>query len=280
MSNKFEAVKALFDELDPKEQAQLVKSADGTHLPTIEEQAPGGMTKRWDLFSRLLEDRIIRLDGEVNGAMASVAQASLQYLNAQDKKKPIRMVINSPGGSVLDGLAIYDTMREIEAPVHTQGYGLMASMGSLLLVAGDKRYAAPNSSIMIHQVSAGTKGTFTDMEVGQENTGRLYKQLVDIYVAHTGIAEEEWYDLLKRDNWLSPEDAEKLNIIDKVMEPAKKAPYAHMVNKGAPMKRETFNEQASKQIERLYQERTQGNDNNVQKAPSNTVKAPNPASKK
>jgi len=274
----YDAVKALFENLDPQDQSELIKGAHATHLPTIEEQA-GGMTKRWDLFSRLLEDRIIRLDGEVNGAMAAVAQASLQYLNAQNKDEPIRMIINSPGGSVMDGLAIYDTMQEIEAPVHTQGYGLMASMGSLLLVAGDKRYAAPNSSIMIHQVSAGTRGTHEDMEVGQENTERLYKQLVDIYVAHCGIEEEDMYKLLARDNWLTPEEGVQINLIDAVMEPKKKRPFEHMVNKGAPAKRETFNEKSRRLMDEIHQKQTQGNDNKTQQ-PANANKASTPAAKK
>ncbi len=272
--SNFEMVKAMFENLSPQEQETLTqKGPEGNFIPTIEEQE-GGRTTRWDLFSRLLTERIVRLDGQVNGAMAAVAQASLQYLDAMDNKKPIRMIINSPGGSVLDGLAIYDTMREIEAPVHTQGYGLMASMGSLLLVAGDKRAAAKNSSVMIHQVSAGTQGTFTDMEISIENTERLYKQLVDIYVAHTGISEENVVKLLSRDNWLSPEDAKKLNIIDEIIPHRKPAPYEHMVNKGTTkLKRKTFNEESKELLQEIFDERSKkANDNKA--APANTVATP------
>ncbi len=282
MKKDYNIVKTLFDKLPEEDQKNLINEAshqfdvNATHLPQIEEQE-GARTTRWDLFSRLLSERIIRLDGEVNGAMASVVQASLQYLNSQSKDKEIHMIINSPGGSVLDGLAIYDTMREIEAPIHTRGYGLMASMGSLLLVAGDKRFAAKNSSIMIHQVSAGTKGTFHDMEIGNENTLRLYKQLVDIYVAHTGVEEEYWYDqLLDRDNWLSPKEAMKLNIIDEIIPHKKKAPYEHMVDEDAEPKRKKFNEEAKKTIEEIYKKRLTreaGNDN--KSAPSSASKKKN-----
>ncbi|TNE33171.1 MAG: ATP-dependent Clp protease proteolytic subunit [Alphaproteobacteria bacterium] len=276
------AVKALFDNLSPTDQDNFLKeqsssAPSGTVIPTIEEQEPGGVMKRWDLFSRLLSDRIIRLDGEVNGAMASVAQASLQYLNAIDPKKPIRMMINSPGGSVLDGLVIYDTMREIDAPVHTQGYGMMASMGSLLLVGGDKRSASQNSSIMIHAIASGTQGKIQDQEVALENTDRLYKILADIYVAHTGIPEEQVYKLLERDNWLTPEEGQKLNIIDTIIPHKKPAPFAHMVNKGGKPKREKFNETAKKLIDEIYQTRTQGNDNDT--ANTATSKSTTPANK-
>jgi len=267
------AVKALFDNLSPTDQENFLRESGSAPsnaiIPTIEEQEPGGVMKRWDLFSRLLSDRIIRLDGEVNGAMAAVAQASLQFLDAQDPVKPIRMIINSPGGSVLDGLVIYDTMREINAPVHTQGYGMMASMGSLLLVGGDKRHASKNSSIMIHAIASGTQGKIQDQEVSLENTDRLYKILADIYVAHTGIPEEQVYELLERDNWLSPEEGVKLNLIDGVIPHKKPAPFAHMVNKGAP-KREKFNEKSKKLIEKIYQERTQGNDNGTKAAKTST----------
>jgi len=267
----FETVKAMFDNLSPKEQEALTKKGpEGAFVPTIEEQE-GGRTTRWDLFSRLLTERIIRLDGQVDGSMAAVAQASLQYLDSVDNKKPIRMIINSPGGSVLDGLVIYDTMREIEAPVHTQGYGMMASMGSLLLVGGDKRAASKNSSIMIHAIASRTEGKIQDQEVGLENTDRLYKILADIYVAHTGIPEEKVYELLERDNWLTPEEGMKLNLIDEVIPHKKPAPFAHMVNKGAP-KRERFNEKAKRLIEEIYQTRTQGNDNKA--APASTVATP------
>jgi len=152
-------------------------------------------------------------------------------------------------------------------------------MGSLLLVAGDKRYAAPNASIMIHQVSAGTRGTHEDMEVGQENTTRLYKQLVDIYVAHCGIEEEDVYALLDRDNWISPEEGVHINLIDAVMEPKKKRPFEHMVNKTGPAKRETFNEKSRRLMDEIHQKQTQGNDNKTQQ-PANANKASTPAAKK
>ena len=278
MKKDYDIVKALFDKLPEDDQKNLINEAshqfdvNATHLPTIEEQ-DGNRTTRWDLFSRLLSERIIRLDGEVNGAMASVVQASLQYLNSQNKEEPIHMIINSPGGSVLDGLAIYDTMREIDAPVHTRGYGLMASMGSLLLVAGDKRFASKNSSIMIHQVSAGTRGTFHDMEVGHENTERLYKQLVDIYVAHTGVEEEYWYDqLLDHDNWLSPKEAQKISLIDEIIPHKKPAPYEHMVNEDAEPKRKKFNEEAKKTIEEIYKKRLarEASNDDTEVAPANS----------
>jgi len=276
-NKNLDVVKSLFENLSPTDQENFIKentsAPSNTVIPTVEEQEPGGVMKRWDLFSRLLSDRIIRLDGEVNGAMAAVAQASLQFLDAQDKTKPIRMIINSPGGSVLDGLVIYDTMREIESPVHTQGYGMMASMGSLLLVGGDKRYASKNSSIMIHAIASGTQGKIQDQEVSLENTDRLYKILADIYVAHTGIPEEQVYELLERDNWLSPEEGVKLNLIDGVIPHKKPAPFAHMVSKGAP-KREKFNEKSKKLIEKIYQERTKGNDNDVATPAASKTTAP------
>ncbi len=265
------AIKGMFDNLSPDAQKSLTDSVapTATHLPQIEEQE-GGRTTRWDLLSRLLNDRIVRIDGQVDGAMAIVAQASLQYLNSLDQKKPITMIINSPGGSVPDGLVIYDTMREIKAPVHTQGYGMMASMGSLLLVAGEEghRSMSKNARIMIHQIAARSEGKLADMEASNDFTEELYEQLVNAYVGHTGVEAADWYnDLLVRDNWISAEEGMKINFIDFV-QPQKTMPYEHKIDKTNSVANETntkhrvkFRDLAKIKIEEIYQARLAAGDN-------------------
>lgn len=143
-------------------------------IPTVIEQE-GRYERAYDIYSRLLKDRIIMLGSDVNPTTANIVVAQLLFLNAEDPKKDIHFYINSPGGSVSDGLAIYDTMQHVSAPVATYGMGLQASMGAFLLSSGakGKRFILPNSRVMIHQVSSGTQGTATDMEISLKETIRL-----------------------------------------------------------------------------------------------------------
>lgn len=221
-----------------KEMAKLPEEMNRP-IPTVRDEKSA-----WDLFSKLLEKRIIRLDGPVDDGMAAVACSALQYLNDKAPGEEIQVIINSPGGSVYAGLAIYDTMRSIEAPVHTVCNGLAASMGSLLLCGGDKRFATPNSCVMIHQPLGGNgqRTQAEDMEVNSESIMETYDRLVKIYIAHTGVDAKHWPELLTRDNFLSADEAKDLNLIDGIIAHKKQAPYAEMAEK-ADMKaiRDEFN---------------------------------------
>jgi ATP-dependent Clp protease protease subunit len=218
-------MRRMFENLSPENQKNLTSSADvkGAIVPTVREG-----NSAWDLFSRLLDDRIVLLNGQVDDAMASVATASLVYLSEKDPNSKIEVIINSPGGSVYAGLAIYDVMRRVQAPVHTVAFGMAASMGSLLLCGGDKRSASENAAIMIHQPLGGLGGHTqeTDFNISAKNITNIRDRLTQIYVDHTGLDHEVIDFLLERDNWLTSEEAKKLNLIDEVLQPRKPAPYA------------------------------------------------------
>ncbi len=244
-------------------------------IPTVRDEKSA-----WDLFSKLMEKRIIRLDGPVDDGMAAVACAALQYLNEQSKDEPIQVIINSPGGSVYAGLGIYDTMRSIDAPVHTVCNGLAASMGSLLLCVGDKRAATPNSCVMIHQPLGGNgqRTQAEDMQINSDSIMDTYETLVRIYIAHTGNDNaEDWYSLLTRDNFLSAEQAEKLNLIDGIIPHNKPAPYADMAkNADLSAIRKSFNEKTQERIEDIAErlgKNKQANDNQTAQ-PAAKAKAP------
>jgi ATP-dependent Clp protease protease subunit len=171
-----------------------------------------------DLGSRLLKDRIIMCSGQVNTAMAEVIKMELYYLEAEDPTADITMYINSPGGSVVDGMAIYDAMQYIKPDVCTIVNGLAASMGSLLLMAGakGKRFALPNAEIMIHQPSGGSEGKASDMEISWEHMKRTKEKLHNLYVEHTGRSLEEIKAAMDRDNWLTPQEAVDFGLIDAI----------------------------------------------------------------
>ena len=188
-------------------------------VPYVVEQTNRGECS-YDIYSRLLNDRIIMLTEDVNSASASVIVAQLLYLEAQDPTKDISLYINSPGGSVTDGFAIYDTMNYIKCDVSTICMGMAASMGAFLLAAGakGKRYALPNSDIMIHQPSGGAQGQATEIQIAAEHILRTKKKLNEILAANTGQPVEKVAEDTERDNWLSAEEALEYGIVDKIIE--------------------------------------------------------------
>jgi len=187
-------------------------------VPYVVEQTSRG-ERSYDIFSRLLNDRIIVLSDEVNDATASLVVAQLLYLEGQDSEKDISLYINSPGGSVTAGMAIYDTMQYIKCDVSTICMGLAASMGAFLLSAGakGKRYALPNSEIMIHQPLGGAKGQATDIVIVAEHINKIKNNLNRILAENTGKPLEVIEKDTDRDNYMSAEEALEYGIIDKVI---------------------------------------------------------------
>ena len=187
-------------------------------VPYVVEQTNRG-ERSYDIFSRLLNDRIIFLSEEVNDTTASLVVAQLLYLEAQDPDKEIQLYINSPGGSVTDGMAIYDTMQYIKCDVSTICVGMAASMGAFLLSSGTKgkRLALPNAEIMIHQPSAGTKGQVTDMAIHLRRLEIIKKRLNHILADNTGQSVETVTADCERDNFMTAEEAKEYGLIDKVI---------------------------------------------------------------
>ena len=188
-------------------------------VPYVVEQTSRG-ERSYDIYSRLLNDRIIFLSEEVNDATASVIVAQLLYLEAQDPDKDIQFYINSPGGSVTAGMAIYDTMKYIKCDVATICVGMAASMGAFLLSAGTKgkRMALPNAEIMIHQPSAGTQGQITDMAIHLKRLQIIKERMNRIMAENTGNSIEVVTDACERDNFMSAEEAKEFGLIDRVLE--------------------------------------------------------------
>ena len=188
-------------------------------IPYVVEQTSRG-ERSYDIFSRLLNDRIIFLSEEVNDATASLVVAQLLYLEAQDPDKDIQFYINSPGGSVTAGMAIFDTMRYIKCDVATICVGMAASMGAFLLSAGTKgkRMALPNAEIMIHQPSAGTQGQITDMAIHLKRLETIKERMNRILAENTGKSIEEVTAACERDNFMSAEVALAFGLIDRVLE--------------------------------------------------------------
>ena len=188
-------------------------------VPYVVEQTSRG-ERSYDIFSRLLNDRIIILSEEVNSTTASLIVAQLLYLEAQDPDKDIQFYINSPGGSVTDGMAIYDTMQYIKCDVSTICVGMAASMGAFLLSSGTKgkRLALPNAEIMIHQPSAGTQGQITDMAIHLKRLEVIKKRLNAILADNTGRSVEEITAACERDNFMTAEEAVDYGLIDKVLD--------------------------------------------------------------
>ena len=188
-------------------------------VPYVVEQTSRG-ERSYDIFSRLLNDRIIFLSEEVNDTTASLVVAQLLYLEAQDPDKDIQFYINSPGGSVTAGMAIYDTMQYIKCDVATICVGMAASMGAFLLSAGakGKRMALPNAEIMIHQPSAGTQGQITDMAIHMKRLQIIKERMNRIMSENTGRSIEEVTAACERDNFMSAQEAVEFGLIDKVLE--------------------------------------------------------------
>ncbi|ACZ01236.1 ATP-dependent Clp endopeptidase proteolytic subunit ClpP [Streptobacillus moniliformis] len=184
----------------------------------IENEGSGERT--YDIYSRLLKDRIIFLSGEINTEMANAIIAQLLFLNAQDKEKDITMYINSPGGMVTAGFGIYDTMNHISCDVVTVCIGMAASMGAFLLSSGTKgkRFALPNSEVMIHQPLGGARGQATDIQIVAENILKTKHKLAEILSKNTGQSFEKIISDTERDNYLSAEEAVAYGLVDKVLE--------------------------------------------------------------
>ena len=188
-------------------------------VPVVVEQTNRG-ERSYDIFSRLLNDRIIFLSEDVNDATASLVVAQLLYLEAQDPDKDIQFYINSPGGSVTAGMAIYDTMQYIKCDVATICVGMAASMGAFLLSAGTKgkRMALPNAEIMLHQPSAGTQGQITDMAIHMKRLQTIKERMNRILAENTGKSVEEVTAACERDNFMTAEEALAFGLVDRVLE--------------------------------------------------------------
>tara|TARA_B100000686_G_C16701781_1_gene923868 strand:+ start:532 stop:1353 length:822 start_codon:yes stop_codon:yes gene_type:complete len=214
----------------------------------------GGM----DLFTKLLKEGALRIDGQVEDGMASVFTTALFLLEEQGAPD-IKVFINSPGGSVIAGLAMYDAMRNYPGKITTVVSGMAASMGSILLAAGDERLATPNARVMIHQPSGGGQGTATSTRTNQDLIEDMWDDLTNIYVAHTGVEHEVWDGLLRAgDVWLKPEKAKTLGLVQHITTPKKPAPFANMKRKTP---RAHFNQDVVPKILEQVEQRTNSNDN-------------------
>ena len=198
-------------------------SAHNSYLvPMVVEQTSRG-ERSYDIYSRLMQDRIVLLGGEVNDDSANLIVAQLLFLQAQDAKKPVSMYINSPGGRVTAGLATYDTLQFIPCPVHTCCSGQAASMGAVVLTAGEKghRFALPNARIMIHQPWGGAEGKASDIEITCQEILRLKQKLNEILAAHSGQPMEQVVRDTDRDHFMGAEEARAWGLIDQVLVPKK-----------------------------------------------------------
>lgn len=196
----------------------MSKTVRQTLVPTVIEQE-GRYERAYDIYSRLLKDRVIFLGEDVNSHTANLVVAQMLFLENQDSKKDIIFYINSPGGSVYDALAIYDTMRYVKCDIQTVGIGMQASAAAFLLSSGTKgkRMLLPHSTVMIHQPSAGTRGKVTDMEIDLKEGLRLKKKLNEILSKNTGQSVSKIEKDADRDYWMTAEEAKKYGLIDKVI---------------------------------------------------------------
>lgn len=189
-------------------------------VPYVIEQTSRGGERSYDIYSRLLKERIIFLADEVNDQTASLVVAQLLFLESEDPNKDIQLYINSPGGSVTAGMAIYDTMNYVKCDVSTICIGLAASMGAFLLSSGakGKRLALPNAEVMIHQPSGGAKGQATEIQIVAENILKTKKKLNEILAANTGQTVEKIAEDTERDNFMSAKEAKEYGLIDEIVE--------------------------------------------------------------
>ncbi|MDC0044899.1 ATP-dependent Clp protease proteolytic subunit [Pelagibacteraceae bacterium] len=188
-------------------------------IPMVVEQSSRG-ERAYDIYSRLLKERIIFLTGPIDDNIASLICAQILFLESENPKKEISFYINSPGGIVWSGLAIYDTMQYVSSKIMTICIGQAASAGSLLLMAGEKdmRFSLPNSRIMVHQPSGGYQGQVTDIEIQTNEIRKTKERLNQIYAKHTGKKLSEVANIMERDKYFSPEEAIKFGLIDKIVE--------------------------------------------------------------
>ncbi|RFB84954.1 ATP-dependent Clp protease proteolytic subunit [Rhizobium leguminosarum bv. trifolii] len=188
-------------------------------VPMVVEQSSRG-ERSFDIYSRLLRERIVFLNGEVNDTVSALVCAQLLFLEAENPQKPIYLYINSPGGVVTSGLAMYDTMRYIRAPVHTLCMGTARSMGSFLLMAGEpgERAALPNASILIHQPSGGFQGQATDMQIHAEEILKTKQRMTRLYAEHCGRSYEDFERAMDRDRFMTSQEALEWGLIDKILQ--------------------------------------------------------------
>jgi len=187
-------------------------------IPTVIEQE-GRMERAYDIYSRLLKDRIIFMGEPVDSHTANLIVAQILFLDNQDSKQPIHLYVNSPGGSVYDALAIYDTMQFVKSPIHTYGIGMQASAAAFILSSGEKghRYILPHATVMIHQPSSGTRGKITDQEIDLKEGLRLKKMLEEIVAKNAGKTSKKVHEDMERDYWMSAEEAKAYGLVDKVI---------------------------------------------------------------
>lgn len=188
-------------------------------VPMVVEQSSRG-ERSFDIYSRLLRERIIFLNGEINDTVSALVCAQLLFLEAENPKKPINLYINSPGGVVTSGFAMYDTMRFIRAPVHTLCMGTARSMGSFLLMAGQpgERYALPNASILIHQPLGGFQGQASDMLIHAEEIRKTKQLMTRLYAEHCGRSYEEFEQAMDRDRFMTAQEAQEWGLIDSILQ--------------------------------------------------------------
>ena len=208
-------------------------------VPYVIEQTSRGGERSYDIYSRLLKERIIFLADEVNDQTASLVVAQLLFLESEDPNKDIQLYINSPGGSVTAGMAIYDTMNYIKCDVSTICIGMAASMGAFLLSSGakGKRLALPNAEVMIHQPSGGAKGQATEIQIVAENILKTKKKLNEILAANTGQSVEKIAEDTERDNFMSAEEAKAYGLIDEIVESRNAAKEKEYTSEMVPPKR-------------------------------------------
>lgn len=192
-----------------------------TLIPIVVEQTARG-ERSYDLYSRLMKERVIFFSGTVEPNMCNLAVAQMLFLEAENPEMPINMYVNSPGGSVYDGLAVYDLMQYIKCPVYTYVTGMAASMGSFIAQAGEPghRYLLPRSITMIHQPSSGTRGKVSDMEIDLIEGLRIKKEMTELYVKHNskGVTYDKFVELMDRDKWLTAPQAIELGLADHIIE--------------------------------------------------------------
>ena len=217
LKNEFEKFAVKDQGIDSCTTEKYIETIENMTRSIIEERQTN--FREIDVFSRLIADRIVFITGEINDKVASVIIAQLLFLSSVDQEKDISLFINSPGGSIHDGLGIYDTMQFVKPKVSTMCIGLAASMGAVLLASGEagKRYALPHSKIMIHQPLGGVKGQATEMEITLKHVLALKKDLYEFLSKHTGKTFEEIAKDSDRDYWLSADEALKYGLIDKIL---------------------------------------------------------------
>lgn len=190
-------------------------------IPIVVEQTARG-ERSYDLYSRLMKERVVFFTGEVRTEMCNLMVAQMLFLEAESPELPINMYINSPGGSVYDGLAVYDVMQYIKCPVHTYVTGMAASMGSFIAQAGEPghRYLLPRAITMIHQPSRGSQGKVSDMEIDLLEGLRIKKEMTELYVKHNskGVSYERFVELMDRDKWLTAPQALELGLADQIVD--------------------------------------------------------------